>query len=45
MKYISSCRNSRRLQRKVHNRQQILEENESKYQLEVQKAKQKHRGK
>ncbi|MBE7680258.1 YjdF family protein [Paenibacillus sp. P13VS] len=36
---------SRKLQRKVHNRQQILEENERKYQLRVQKAKKKHRGK
>ncbi|MBT2760377.1 YjdF family protein [Paenibacillus sp. ISL-20] len=36
---------SRKLQQKVHNRQQILEENERKYQLRVQKAKKKHRGK
>ncbi|WP_336781631.1 YjdF family protein [Paenibacillus illinoisensis] len=36
---------SRKLQRKVHNRQQLLEENERKYQLRVQKAKKKHRGK
>ncbi|CAH1191181.1 MULTISPECIES: YjdF family protein [Paenibacillus] len=36
---------SRKLQRKVQNRQQILEENERKYQLRVQKAKKKHRGK
>ncbi|MFK0524024.1 DUF2992 family protein [Paenibacillus illinoisensis] len=36
---------SRKLQRKVHDRQQILEENERKYQLRVQKAKKKHRGK
>ncbi|MFB4328104.1 YjdF family protein [Paenibacillus sp. CR_12] len=36
---------SRKLQRKVHNRQQNLEENERKYQLRVQKAKKKHRGK
>lgn len=35
----------RKLQRKVHDRQQILEENERKYQLRVQKAKKKHRGK
>ncbi|MGD0031155.1 YjdF family protein [Paenibacillus illinoisensis] len=36
---------SRKLQRKVHDRQRILEENERKYQLRVQKAKKKHRGK
>lgn len=42
---IKLVHESRKLQRKVHNRQQILEENERKYQLRVQKAKKKHRGK
>ncbi|MEC0204623.1 DUF2992 family protein [Paenibacillus lautus] len=36
---------SRKLQRIVLNRQQILKVNERKYQFRVQKAKKKHRGK